>query len=135
MTILDLVTITLVGFTTVIAVWMVVNGLRRTRLRLVLSVVGTVAVAGMLQVVVSSADATEARMTPVPSSTPLPPDPVTTEPQQTPPPPETTPPPGTPLTSDPPETGTPGYDRVHRKEPTRASVESAPSGGPTGSTR
>ncbi|MBL8927654.1 MAG: hypothetical protein JNM77_15690 [Pseudonocardia sp.] len=47
--ILDVITVAVVGFTTVVAAWMVVRGLRRTGPRLVWAVLGTTAVAGLLQ--------------------------------------------------------------------------------------
>lgn len=47
--ILDVITVAVVGFTTVVAAWMVVRGVRRTSPRLMWAVVGTTAVAGLLQ--------------------------------------------------------------------------------------
>lgn len=47
--ILDVITVAVVGFTAVVAAWMVVRGLRRTSPRLMWAVVGTTAVAGLLQ--------------------------------------------------------------------------------------
>ncbi len=47
--ILDVITVAVVGFTTVVAAWMVVRGLRRTSPRLMGAVLGTTALAGLLQ--------------------------------------------------------------------------------------
>lgn len=75
---LDLITIALVGLTTVVAAWTVVHGFTRARLRPMLAIGGSIALAGALQLV-ASAETAE-------GPTPLPtvPTTVSTAPEATP---------------------------------------------------
>jgi hypothetical protein len=74
--VIDLVTVVVVAFTTVVAAWLVVNGLRPRTLRLLLVVVGTTALAGVGQWVAPPAPAAAQVVpgvgVPLPSSIPAP---------------------------------------------------------------
>jgi hypothetical protein len=115
MRVLDLITIVLVGLTTVVAAWTAVYGFTRTRLRLMLSLGGTIAIAGALQLVASSAGASEG-----PPPLPTVPTAVSTAPEATPTPTPTnsptnsvaptTPAPNATASANPGPTGSHGYD-------------------------